>query len=40
MCRVLIGLSSASSHVLVVFLGDEALRRLPEMRCGYHQLGS
>jgi len=29
-----------SSHVLVVFLGDEALRRLPEMRCGYHQLGS
>ena len=29
-----------SSHVLVVFLGDEALRRLPEMRYGYHQLGS
>jgi hypothetical protein len=29
-----------SSHVFVVFLGDEALRRLPEMRCGYHQLGS
>lgn len=29
-----------SSHVLVVFLGDEALGRLPETRCGYHQLGS
>lgn len=28
------------SHVLVVFLGDEALRRLPAMRCGYHQPGS
>ncbi len=25
---------------LVVFLGEEALRRLPEMRCGYHHLGS
>lgn len=39
-CRISSVCRRLSSHVLVVFLGDEALRRLPEMRCGHHQLGS